>query len=365
MQPLNVFLSHINPESKLAEILETAITRDFIGLVNFFVSSDIFSIPVGEQWGRKLIDGLAKSELHIVLCSPESVERPWINFETGAACLRGVPIAPICHSGLSPTQLPLPLSKFQAILASDRHGLTKLYTSIAAMLGATVPDSKLDELARQVMEFEAEYKKHIAVAAQCEITPPSDATIRSPRVLCATSQQFVSLRSEDFEIIQKAFPDTTTHRREVTAQAVKDALMHEHFDIVHVATYVCPKTGDLVFSDVDFDTAQQAAPTDFIPAKAFASLTSRARTKLAVIASCESFELGAELLSVSDVIATRDIISFPMFAEWIKNFYEGLQTMTLSEAFDYSISASRAPMRLYTRQSRVAQSSSSETAVAV
>lgn len=363
MQRMNVFFSHLTLERKLAEILRNAVTRDFIGLINFFVSSDTFSIPVGDKWAGKMIEGLGNSDLHMVLCSPESVNRPWINFETGAACLRNIPIVPVCHSGLQPHQLPSPLSQFESVVASDEEGLEKLYTKIASMLGAFTPNSRLSELADEVRAFEAEYQALSADAAKCEITASSIATLRSPRVLCVTSKQFVSLRSADFDIIQKAFPETTSHRREVTSQAVSDILLHEHFDIVHVATYVCPKTGDLVFSDVDLDSAERTCqPADVLTGPAFVSLIKGAHTKLVVIASCESFELGAQLLSVAEVIATRDIVSFAMFAAWIGSFYQALQSMTLSEAFDYSVKASRAPMKLYARQDMVVSHSSGRAA---
>ncbi len=265
MQRLNLFLSHLTLERALADLLKSAISRDFIGLVNFFVSSDTTSIPLGEKWERKMIEGLSSSDLHIVLCSPESVNRPWINFETGAACLRQIPIIPICHSGLSREQLPSPLSQFESIVASDRQGLQKLYARIAALLGASTPGSELDQLVTDIKAFEANYQSLSAVAASCE-TSLSVATIRSPRVLCVTSKQFVDLRPEDFGIIQRAFPETTAHRREFTSQAVSDVLMHERFDIVHVATYVCPKTGDLVFSDIDLDTTERICrPADILP----------------------------------------------------------------------------------------------------
>lgn len=302
----------------------------------------------------------------MVLCSPESVRRPWINFETGAACLKGIPVIPIVHSGLSARQLGPPLSEFESV-GSDLEGLQKLYRRIASFLSSTVPDANLAELASKIETFETGYQEKLAVADECASTPTSVVTIRSPQVLCVTSNQFLSLRPDDFTIIRAAFPETATHRREVSSRAVRDSLMREDFDIVHVATYVCPKTGDLIFSDIDFDELgeQKCQPEDVLTAEAFISLIKNAQTKLVVIASCESFELAAELLSVCDVIATRDMISAEMFAAWIENFYQALQVKTLSEAFDFGVKASRAPMKLYAKQNFVIRKSDRETAAAV
>ena len=46
---LEVFVSHLTVESKFADLLTASLTRDFIGLVNFFVSTDATSIPVGSR----------------------------------------------------------------------------------------------------------------------------------------------------------------------------------------------------------------------------------------------------------------------------------------------------------------------------
>src|SRR5206468_2392093 len=89
---------------------------------------------------------------------------------------------------------------------------------------------------------------------------------------------------------------------------------------------------------------------DFLTAEAFASLLEGKHTSLVVIASCESFELAATLLAVTNVVATRDIVTATMFASWVENFYGVLPAQPLSKAFDYAVKASRAPMKLYARQ---------------
>ena len=352
MSRLTVFLSHLTIEKQLAEILREAITRDFIGLVDFYISSDTTSIPVGENWLSKLTEGLKKADLQFVLCSPESVKRPWITFETGAACLRGIPVIPICHSGLSPAQLPVPLSGFQAVDASARDGLLRLYQRIASELGSNIAEGKLDDLATKIREFEALYEDQIAEATKCELTRTAIGVIVSPTVLCVSSEQFMRLGIKDFETILRAFPEGVAHRRVLTSADTRTVLMQEHYDIVHVASYVCPKTGDLLFTDIDTQTGDDICrqSKDVLTSEAFCSLLRRSQTSLVVIASCESFELAATLLTVTNVVATRDIVSPTMFASWVENFYGVLPEQPLSEAFDYAVKASRAPMKLYARQ---------------
>ena len=83
MGKLEVFVSHVTIEAEFAHLVTTLIGRDFIGLTHFFVSSDATSIPVGEQWFDRLLSALQAADLQFVVCSPESVRRPWINYEAG------------------------------------------------------------------------------------------------------------------------------------------------------------------------------------------------------------------------------------------------------------------------------------------
>jgi hypothetical protein len=83
--PNRAFVSHVSEEADVAARIKAALSRDFLGLLDVFVSSDTESIAAGEEWLRSIEKALQESALLIVLCSPASVGRPWINFEAGAA----------------------------------------------------------------------------------------------------------------------------------------------------------------------------------------------------------------------------------------------------------------------------------------
>jgi|SRR6516225_2419858 hypothetical protein len=91
VQEFSIFLSHITVESKLADLLRKRSVRDFMGLVEVFVSSDRLSIPAGTKWLDEVIGALRRAHLHLILCSQGATTRPWIQFEAEAAPLRGVP----------------------------------------------------------------------------------------------------------------------------------------------------------------------------------------------------------------------------------------------------------------------------------
>src|SRR5271157_2429888 len=113
MDKTPVFLSHISEDKALAGYLQARIQRDFLKAFEVFVSSDGVSIQAGSDWLQSLRSALGRAKCVIALCSPESVSRPWVNFEVGAAWLKDLPIVPLCHSGLEPADLKPPFSLLQ------------------------------------------------------------------------------------------------------------------------------------------------------------------------------------------------------------------------------------------------------------
>jgi len=234
MEKLKIFLSHLTVESKLADTLKRHLSRDFIGLVEVFVSSDRTSIPVGSKWLSEVTTALSKASIHIVLCSGESVSRPWINFEAGAAQIKGIPIIPVCHSGLGPAQLPVPLSESEGIDASSAEGIRKLYDSVSGMLGSEVPNVNFQTYAEEVAAFEREYRTQRTDVMRISGQQQSTDIIRNPRVLCVSSQQFLKLGFENqLEIVLKAFPAEIKHEKVFTSKDLRELLGKGQFDIVH------------------------------------------------------------------------------------------------------------------------------------
>lgn len=145
-----VFVSHISEDEVVAEWLKTTLNRDFLRLLEVFVSSDTESIEVGTPWFDSVRKALAEARVLVVLCSEASVRKPWINFEVGAAWIIDKPIIPLCHSGLKPAALPMPLSLRQGIELSDPEGIRRLYQGLAREFGFGAPERDFAELARQV-----------------------------------------------------------------------------------------------------------------------------------------------------------------------------------------------------------------------
>lgn len=177
MKP-RIFISHISEEAELARLLQEHIDRDFLGMLELFVSSDLISISAGSQWLQEIEQALKEAQIELLLCSKKSIQRPWINFEAGAAWVKDLPIVPICHTDMHPSQLPAPYNTFQAVKANNLTDLKKLYILIANKLGSKVPATDLSNLVAEIQRFEEGYSQVEQVVAT-EITPDLEKKARA------------------------------------------------------------------------------------------------------------------------------------------------------------------------------------------
>ena len=152
-----IFISHISEEKTLAIELKRLIENSFLGMMDVFVSSDENSVSSGQRWLDDITDALANCSVEIILCSPVSVKRPWINFEAGAGWIRKIPVIPLCHSGMDVSKLPIPLNLLQAVRISEIPSLKLIFPVLAEAIGAQIPDVDFTEFVRKVHDFEDDY----------------------------------------------------------------------------------------------------------------------------------------------------------------------------------------------------------------
>jgi len=139
MQKPLIFISHITAEKEIADALRGLIESTFMGMIDVFISSDPESIAMGGKWLDRITQGLQACVIEIVLASPTSIRRPWINFEAGAGWVRGIPVIPICHSGMNPDTLPPPLSSLQSALATESDSIERVLSVLAKALECKMP----------------------------------------------------------------------------------------------------------------------------------------------------------------------------------------------------------------------------------
>lgn len=340
MSTKQAFISHISSETELAQCLKKRLDEHFPNALEIFVSSDRESIQAGSKWLDEVDKALKSADLQLILCSKESVGRPWVNFEAGAVWLRGIPVIPVCHSGMKPSDLPVPLGMLQSIACGQAEGLQKLYDAVAELVSAKAPAVDFGKVAAELNAIE---KKYIEARQSC-------ATIKNPRILCAASEQYAEPQlgfDLDVAVLEKHFPKLVEVERKLTGKRLREWLTKQSFDIVHLVLAVDPHDGDLIFSPIDFTTYAPAGPAvDKMSAAGFAALLSESNTKLVVLATCKALLLGVEVAHVANMAASDATITGEHAAEWEECFYGLLaEGKSLHKAFELTRSQSSTPIR--------------------
>jgi hypothetical protein len=350
LSKFHIFLGYRSVEARFADVLKDHIVQDFIGLVDVFLATDTTSIPAGAHWLEEIVRGLTESNLHVIICSSTAVLCPWIHYEAGAARVRGIPIVTLCHSGLVPDQLPVPLSESEGSVVTDASGLEKLYMRIADFIGSAVPAV---DFVKYAAEFKALEEQSTMLLKSTSSAPGKhEELIKEPHVLCVTSAQFRELGYlNQLQIVLDAFPKDMPHDIVQTSADMKKILLNNRIDIIHVAAFVCPRGGDLYFSKVELPLGESAAEDlEIIAPETFVTLVKKAQTRLVVLGGSASLVLAAQLLSVTNVIAARDMVSARAMAVWVETFYDKLTQEPLAVAAQLASDMSQAPMKLYAQQ---------------
>jgi hypothetical protein len=150
-----VFVSHVHQDAPVAELLQERLSRSFAGEIEVYVSSTREN-HAGEDWLSSIEKALRECSVLIGLCTPSSIQREWVNFELGAAWMLSKRIVPACHRGLTPDDLPMPLSSLRGITLTDARGVEALYTTLTERLGfRKVPDADFAAIAAQISDLDS------------------------------------------------------------------------------------------------------------------------------------------------------------------------------------------------------------------
>jgi TIR domain-containing protein len=338
---LKLFISHAYDEASVAISLQRQIQTDFLGLVHVFVSSNRSTLLPGEDWPNRVREELNAAELFAVLCSDRSLVHPWVNIEIGAAFFRNERplIIPLCHRNLDEGKLELPLSPQQAITISSGSHIKAFYELLAEQLGSGVPAVDFNAIAANLKKAETEYIENSRQTEQSARLPGDGSTtimIQDPAVLCISSKQFEETAKKDFELIRQYLPAKLNHKVVVKADEVRQQLGSASYDIVHLALYICPLSGDLVFADIDPQTKKatsKATSDDFMTAADFSRLVVTAKSSLLVVTVPEPLSFVAKLLPFTSIVFPSGPVAAEALGKWMKTFYQFLsQSRTLSDA---------------------------------
>jgi hypothetical protein len=113
MEARGIFISHITEENSVALLLKDFLKKALGENLPIFVSSDYESISGGDVWFTTIVAGIKTSAVVLVLLSPQSLERRWINFEAGVGVGAGSTVIPVVIHGLQRSEVGHPLSSLQ------------------------------------------------------------------------------------------------------------------------------------------------------------------------------------------------------------------------------------------------------------
>jgi hypothetical protein len=146
----SVFVSHVNEDRAVAGWLQEHLRTDFLDEIDVFVSSEREG-HAGDDWLEAIGEALHRCGVLLALCSPVSIHRPWVNFELGAAWMLRKRIIPVCHAGLTPDDLKIPLSRLHGITLTDAEDIETLYKTLAQQFGfQRTPRRNFAQLAAEV-----------------------------------------------------------------------------------------------------------------------------------------------------------------------------------------------------------------------
>jgi hypothetical protein len=240
----------------------------------------------------------------------------------------------------------------EGVMLTDERGLQKLYERIREKIGCDMPNADFGALAEEFKNLEREYASQLSVEAIASRRQNGDSIVQDPHVLCVSSQQYLSLGlANELQTVLDHFPKNLQHEVATTSEELFGILGPQVVDVVHIAAYVCPRTGRLYFSEVEMPSGRSLAdPPDFVEARALAMRLKSAKTRLVVIASGDSLALATELLECTNVISPHGIFSASALSNWMTTFYVSIKTSTIAEACELATAQSRVPMKLLTQQ---------------
>jgi len=192
MESNQIFLSHIDEEEKIVLEFRDLMKKIFDDTINFYVYQK-------NESGANLIDDITKSlndsQILVIFCSPESISKPWINFEIGFANKmknedNQKTIIPVLYLDLKKEQLPSYLSNLIYVqLGLDKE---KFQKSILKLI------FKFAKISSGGMIFNFDLKKLESFI--------NDFYIKYARIH-RRNQSLIKLKNEMYEKVNKAISE--------------------------------------------------------------------------------------------------------------------------------------------------------------
>jgi hypothetical protein len=133
----------MNEDQRIALEVKRLIDKQLLGGVRIFVSADGDSIQPGDAWLDGIVNAIQECSAMLVIATPDSVARPWVNFESGGGWSSGKRVIPCCTRGMTSAGLPAPLNRLQSLELANPEHVARLI-SLTAKLADLRPPEDID-----------------------------------------------------------------------------------------------------------------------------------------------------------------------------------------------------------------------------
>lgn len=136
-----IFLSHASADRPLAERLASEI-QERAPAISVFISSRPGDIRPDQEWPAAVQAELRYASAYIVLLTTNSIDRPWVWFEMGAAWMSEKQLFPMLACGLRPEQVPTPISFRQLLDLEMPSEVAAVFSALGISKSDTEPFSE-------------------------------------------------------------------------------------------------------------------------------------------------------------------------------------------------------------------------------
>lgn len=330
---MNIFLSWSGESSKSVAAALDKWLKFVFPEVKTWMSDR--AVEAGVRWGAELDRQLENTNLGVLCLSPDNLASPWMLFEAGALSksVDKSRVVPYCISML-PEEVQGPLSRFQGVPA-DKEGTFKLLRGINAILENKRSD---EDLARIFSKWWTDLRDQLATVPPMTTRGPELVTVRN--ILVASTRQFEKLGAEqDASVLEDNYAGRITPLIGIGLNELRDALITQRYQIVHLLGYVEPSDGAFVFEG-----------EEKLSAEGLLKLLQHSHAQLVFLATCDSLALGAKLARYMSVVAAMGSVETSRMVNWERCFYRLLaQGTSLASSYDLAQATADVPMVLLIR----------------
>lgn len=145
------FISHCGADKDIARLFSNALGRITLGQINPWFSSDDNmngGLRPGDIWFNQIIERISQSKAVVSLLTPNSMNRPWVHFESGIGqAQKNCEVIPVCI-GVKKDDVLAPLGLYQCYQLSDYRSVVDFFSKLLTLFGVRFDE----EMSKDVIE---------------------------------------------------------------------------------------------------------------------------------------------------------------------------------------------------------------------